>query len=130
VNCGIALAGTIHASAGQACRTTLTITNEQLSPVLLPTLPPTLERKWTAIVVADASRCATTAGYFEVGISRLKEFGPEIDFREEFIWSAPSVTVGIDFAADEAVEHAWIDSVQVCPCAPPRQVGSAINNHK
>jgi hypothetical protein len=126
VTCGIALAGTTHASAGQSCRPTLTITNEQLSPML----PPTLERKWTAIVVADASRCATTAGYFEVGISGLKEFGPEIDFREEFIWSAPSATVGVDFAADEAVEHAWIDSVQVCPCAPPRQVGSAINNHK
>jgi hypothetical protein len=113
VACGIALAGTIHVSAGQACRPALTITKAQLSPML----PPTLERKWTAIVVADASRCATTAGYFEVGISRLKEFGPELDFREQFIWSAPSVAIGVDFAADEAVEHAWIDSVQTCPCA-------------
>jgi hypothetical protein len=126
VACGIALAGTIHASAEQACRPALTITNEQLSPML----PPALERKWTAIVVADASRCATTAGYFEVGISRLKEFGPEIEFREEFIWSAPSATIGIDFAADEAVEHAWVDSVQVCPCAPSRPAGSAIIIHK
>ena len=116
VACGIAFGGATDASAGQACRPALTIANEQLSPML----PPTLERKWTATVVADASRCATSAGYFEVGISRLKEFGPELDFREQFIWSAPSVTIGVDFAADEAGEHAWIDSVQVCPCANSR----------
>jgi hypothetical protein len=80
-------------------------------------------------------RCRRVALRHDCGLLRSRhfateEFGPEIDFREEFIWSAPSVTVGVDFAADEAVEHAWIDSVQVCPCAPPRQVGSAINNHK
>jgi hypothetical protein len=110
---GIALMGAAQASAERACRPALTIMSAQLSPML----PPTLERKWTATVVADAARCATTAGYFEVGISRLKEFGPELDFREQFIWSAPSVTISVDFAADEAVEHAWIDSVQACPCA-------------
>jgi hypothetical protein len=27
------------------------------------------------------------------------------------------VKVGVDFWADEAVEHYWIDSVQACPCA-------------
>ena len=113
VACGIALMGAAQASAGQACRPRLTITNAQLSPML----PPTLERKWTATVVADTARCATTAGYFEIGISRLKEYGPDLDFREQFIWSAPSVTVSVDFAADEAVDRAWIDSVQACPCA-------------
>ena len=79
--------------------------------------PPTLERRWTAIVAADASRCSTTAGYFEIGFSRLKENGIEIEFREQFIWSSPSVMVGVDFWADEAVESHWIDSVQACPCA-------------
>ena len=35
-----------------------------------------------ATVSADASRCATTAGYFEVGFSRLKENAMELEFRE------------------------------------------------
>jgi len=67
--------------------------------------------------VADASRCATTAGYFEIGISRMKENSIELEFRQQFIWSSPSVTISVDFAADEAVEGYWIDSVQACPCA-------------
>jgi hypothetical protein len=110
---GLALAGWTKAWAGPACQPTLTIKDVHLSEMR----PPTLERKWTATVVADAARCATTAGYFEVGISRLKEYGPELDFREQFVWSAPAVKIGIDFAADEAVYRYWIDSVQACPCA-------------
>jgi hypothetical protein len=76
-----------------------------------------MERKWTAAVTVDASRCATTAGYFEVGFLREKENGAELEFREQFIWSVPSVKIGVDFWADEAAERYWIDSVQACPCA-------------
>jgi hypothetical protein len=37
-------------------------------------IPPTPERKWTATVMVDASRCAANAsGYFDLGITRLKE---------------------------------------------------------
>jgi hypothetical protein len=79
--------------------------------------PPTLVRRWTAIVSVDASRCTTRAGYFEVGFSRLKETAPELEFRERFIWSAPLVKLAVDFAADEAVEAYWIDKVYACPCA-------------
>ena len=77
----------------------------------------TQERRWTAIVSADASRCATTAGYFDLGVVRQKENGVELQFREQFIWSAPAMMIGIDFWTDEAVEDYWIDSVQDCPCA-------------
>jgi hypothetical protein len=45
------------------------------------------------------------------------ENGGEIEFRQRFQWSPPAVNVGVDFWADEAVEHYWIDSVQACPCA-------------
>jgi hypothetical protein len=110
---GLVLLGASHASGGQICKPTLTFKAAQLSEMR----PPTLERTWTATVVADASRCATTAGYFEVGFSRLKEGAPEVDFREQFIWSAPSVKIGVDFWADEAVEAYWIHSIQACPCA-------------
>ena len=109
----IGLASVTQAAGGQVCKPTLAFKEAQFSPMQ----PPTLERRWTAIVSVDASRCATTAGYFEVGISRQKENAVELEFREQFIWSSPAVMVGVDFWADEAVESHWIDSVQACPCA-------------
>jgi hypothetical protein len=109
----IGLASVSQAAGGQVCKPALAFKEVQFSPMQ----PPTLERRWTAIVSVDASRCATTAGYFDVGIARQKENGLELEFREQFIWSSPAVMVGIDFWADEAVESHWIDSVQACPCA-------------
>ena len=110
---GIGLVGLTQAYGGEICRPVLAIKEPQLSPMQ----PPTMERKWTAIVSADASRCATTAGYFEAGFSRLKENAVELEFREQFIWSSPSVMIGLDFWADEAVESAWVDSIQACLCS-------------
>ena len=109
----IGLMGVTQAVGEPICKPALAFTKVQFSAMQ----PPTLERKWTATVSVDASRCATTAGYFDVGFSRLKENGIEIEFREQFIWSSPSVTIGLDFWADEAVASHWIDSVQACPCA-------------
>jgi hypothetical protein len=109
----IGLASVTQAAGGQVCKPALAFKEVQFSAMQ----PPTLERRWTAIVSVDASRCATTAGYFDVGIARQKENGLELEFREQFIWSSPAVKVGIDFWADEAVESHWIDSVQACPCA-------------
>jgi hypothetical protein len=108
--------GTVNATQAvgqQPCKPILAVTAVQFSPMQ----PPTLERKWTAHVSVDASRCAAnSAGYFEVVFSRLKEIGPEIEFRKQFIWSPPSVLVGTDFAADEGVERYRIDSITSCPC--------------
>lgn len=105
--------GVTQAAGEPICRPALRVTKAHLSEMR----PPTLERRWTAIVAVDASRCASTAGYFEIGISRMKEYGGELEFRERFIWSSPAVTVSVDFAADEAVETYRIDGIQACPCA-------------
>jgi hypothetical protein len=84
--------------------------------------PPGMERRWTAIVSVDASRCrARSAGYFEVVFSRLKENAPEIEFREEFMWMGfewlpPAMKVEVDFAADEAVGQYWFDNITPCSC--------------
>jgi hypothetical protein len=79
--------------------------------------PPALERKWTAVVSVDASRClANSEGSFEIVFSRLKEIGPEIEFRERFTWRPPSVKVETRFWADEAVERYWIANIAQCPC--------------
>jgi hypothetical protein len=96
----------------QVCKPLLAFKDVQFSEMQ----PPTMERKWTAIVSVDASRCATTSGRFAIVFSRLVEIGPEIEFRQQFIWRPPSVTVSVDFWADEAVESYWIDRVQACPC--------------
>jgi len=110
---GLGLMGVTQAGSQPICKPVLAIKDVQFSKMQKPTM----ERKWTAVVAVDASRCATTAGYFEVGFLREKENGIEIGFREQFIWSVPSVKIGLDFWADEAAESHWIDSVQACPCA-------------
>jgi hypothetical protein len=114
VTLALALGGVAQAAGQAMCRPKLAVTGVQFSEMV----PPTLERKWTATVTVDSSRCAANAsGYFDLGITRLKESGYEIDFREQFIWIAPSVKIGVDFWADEAVERFWIENVTPCLCA-------------
>lgn len=111
--CGAALAAMAQVVfAGPVCRPRLTLTQVQFSEV-----QPNMERRWTAVVTVDASRCASTAGYFTAGFLREKENAMPLEFREEFVWSAPSVLIGVDLWADEAIEVSWIDSIQGCRCA-------------
>jgi hypothetical protein len=109
----IGWAGVTHAVGGPACRPALAIKDAQFSEMRQPTL----ERRWTATVSVDASRCAAnTGGYFEIGFLRQKENALDIEFREQFVWLPPSVKVSVDVWADEAVGHYWIDSVAPCTC--------------
>jgi hypothetical protein len=79
--------------------------------------PPSMERKWTALVSVDTSRCAAnSAGYFEIVFTRLLEIGPDLEFREQFVWMPPSVKVGLDFGPYEAVERYRIDNITPCAC--------------
>lgn len=73
--------------------------------------PPTMERKWSAVLSVDASRCATT-----IVFSRQKENGLELEFQEQFTWEPALVEVSVDFWADEAVEGYWLHNVVPCPC--------------
>lgn len=110
----IGLAGMATAAEQKACRPVLTVTDVRFSKMMRPAL----ERTWSAVVMADASRCSeNSSGYFELGFSRLKENAPDMDFSEEFVWLSPSVTVSIDLSADEAVELHWIGKVSTCPCS-------------
>jgi hypothetical protein len=109
-----ALTGVTQAPGQQLCRPALAIKDVQFSEMQAPTW----ERKWTAIVSVDASRCTTNAtGSFEIIFSRQKENGVEVEFSEKFTWSSPAVTVAVDFWADEAVERYWISNVSACVCA-------------
>ena len=111
--CGLVLSAAAPAAGAHVCKPLLMLQDVRLSDMQ----PPTLERRWSAIVSADARHCATTAGYFEVGISRWKENSPDLTFREQFVWSSPAAKIEIDFAPDEAVGQYWVDRVQACPCA-------------
>jgi len=111
---GITVLVSVTQVAGQqTCKPALTVKDVQFSEMQ----PPTLERRWTAVVSVDASRCGTTTGHVKIGFSRLKENGVEIELLEQSAWSPPSVRVSVDFWADEAVEAYWIDKVAACPCA-------------
>jgi len=80
--------------------------------------PATLERKWTAVVSVDTARCVPNSkGQFEIVFSRLKEVGPEVEFRKRFTWLPPSVKVEVDFWADEAVARYRIDNIAPCRCS-------------
>jgi hypothetical protein len=101
-------------AAGEpACRPALAFKEVHFSKMQAPTL----ERRWTAAVSVDTSGCAAnSSGYFEIVFTRLKEIGPDLEFREQFVWLAPSVKVEVDFAADEAVGRYRIDNIKSCPC--------------
>jgi hypothetical protein len=65
----------------------------------------------------DASRCAATTGQFEIKFVRLKEFGPDLVFTENFRWTPGSVDASLNFWWDEAVQDYWIGHVEPCGCA-------------
>jgi hypothetical protein len=75
-------------------------------------------------VAVDASACtADSKGYFDIVFTRLSENAPDLKFRKQFIWSAPSsvwqapsVSVGLTFAADEALEQYRIENITPCEC--------------
>jgi hypothetical protein len=117
----IGLIGVRQAIGENLCRPALTFNEVEFSDMM----PPTLERMWSAIVAVDASACtADSKGYFEIVFTRLSENAPDLEFRKQFLWSAPSfvwqaspsLSVGLAFAADEAVEQYRIENVTPCVC--------------
>jgi hypothetical protein len=108
----IGLVSVTQSVAQQMCRPALAFKEVRFSKMQ----PPTLERKWTAVLSIDASRCATTSGRFGIVFSRLKENGLDIDFQEQFVWKPDLVEVSVDFWADEAVAEYRLSNIAACPC--------------
>ena len=109
----IGLISVTQAVGQEPCRPALVVKDVQFSQMQ----PPTRKRTWTAVVSVDVSHCAANStGSFEIVFTRLKENGPELDFREQFAWLPPSVNVAVDFAADEAVQRYRIDTITPCAC--------------
>ena len=104
--------GGLAQAAGPLCTPVLAFKEAHLSGTQLETM----ERRWTALVSVDASRCASTTGRFEILFTRQKENAPETDFAEQLTWSPGLVEVSVDFWADEAVEAYRLGRVAACPC--------------
>ncbi len=102
----------MSAAAAPLCKPALAFKDVRFSD----TQPETMERRWTALLSVDASRCTTPSGRFEILFSRQKENGPEVDFIEQFTWKPDAVEVSIDFWADEAVEGYALTGIAPCPC--------------
>jgi hypothetical protein len=110
--CGVGFFSEAQASGQRVCKPALAFKEVRFSAMR----PPTLERKWTAVLSVDASSCKTTSGIFEIGFSRLKENAIDSDFQVELTWHPTSVEVSVDFWADEAVEGYWLTNIAPCPC--------------
>ena len=100
------------AAGDRICKPALTFADVKFSPVDRETM----QRTWTATVLVDAARCATSSGRFEILFARLKENAPEVDFTEVFEWRGNAVQVAVDFWADEAVDAYWATGIEECPC--------------
>jgi hypothetical protein len=98
--------------AQQVCKPVLEIKETRLSAMK----PPALERRWIAELSVDATQCASQAGRFQIGFTRLTEGGPDVQFTETFDWRPGLLEVSINFRPDEAVQDYWIATVAPCPC--------------
>ena len=109
----VGLAAVTQSIGQNLCRPALTLNEVEFSAIM----PPTLERTWSAVVSVDASACTENSkGYFDIVFTRVSEDAPDLEFRKQFAWSAPSVSVGLAFAADEAVAQYRIENITPYVC--------------
>jgi len=100
----------MQAVADQFCKPVLSLRDVRISE------PRSMQRTWSGVLVADASRCSTTSGPFEIEFTRLKETAPDLRFTERFTWASGRSEVSIDMWWDEWFEDYRIAGITSCPC--------------
>jgi hypothetical protein len=106
----LVLLGAAPAAAGPGCKPALSLSEARTSDAR------GMQRTWTAVLTADAARCAVASGQFEIQFTRLKEYSLDLDFAESFTWSAGRTVVSIDIWWDEWLEEHRIGRIATCPC--------------
>ena len=106
----VALLGITPSFGQQSCKPDLALTEARLSDA------EDLRRTWTAVVRADAARCAAPSGDFEVRFIRLKENAPDLAFSQTFTWKQGQTEIALEFWADETVLDYAIGAVASCAC--------------
>lgn len=74
------------------------------------------QRRWTAVLAVDASRCASSAGTFDIDFVREKETGPDLAFTQRFIWRPGPTEIALDLWWDESIRAYQVGDVTACPC--------------
>jgi hypothetical protein len=100
----------MQAVADQLCKPVLSLRDVRISE------PRSMQRTWSGVLVADASRCSTTSGPFEIEFTRLKETAPDLRFTQRFTWASGRSEVSIDMWWDEWFEDYRIAGITSCPC--------------
>jgi hypothetical protein len=106
----IVLFGATQTVGQQACEPHLSFQEVRFSDVQ------NQQRRWTAVLGVDASRCVATSGRFDIKFTRLKEGAPDLEFSEQFKWRPGQLEVWTDFWQDEVVLKYSIDSIASCVC--------------
>lgn len=101
-----------NALATIACKPLLTIKN--VREVRTSTMPKPWT--WQAIIIADASYCATPSGWFEIDVIQIKEYAPDVQFTQKYRWNPGQFDVSIDLEADEAIDDYRIGFIAPCVC--------------
>jgi len=102
------IAGALSSYGGSACKPTLALKDVQLSAIT------DQQREWTATLAVDHSSCVSSAGSFRLGILRVKENAPDLEFVEQVTWELQPKQISVLFWEDEAPLSYWIDAA---PCA-------------
>jgi hypothetical protein len=115
----LVLLSVTQAAAGQLCKPVLSLRDVRISEAremhrILEARE--MQRMWTGVLVADASRCSTTSGPFDMQFTRLKEVSPDLQFTERFTWVSGQSELFLDFWWDEWLEDYRIVSIAPCPC--------------
>jgi hypothetical protein len=106
----LVLLSVTQAAAGRLCKPVLALRDVRTSEAR------EMQRTWTGVLVADASRCSTTSGLFDIQFTRLKEVAPDVQFAERFTWVSGQSELSLDFWWDEWLEDYRIVSIAPCPC--------------
>ena len=104
----IVIAGAPSSQSGSPCKPTLALKDVQLSAITGQ------QREWTATLAVEPSSCANTSGSFTLGILRVKENAPDLEFDEQVTWELQPKQISVLFWEDEAPLSYWIDAA---PCA-------------
>ena len=107
-----ALACATQATAADVCKPQLAFRQVNFSPINYETM----ERRWSATLSVDASRCATTSGRFEILFLLMSETAPDDDLTLTFTWAPGLIDVVVDLAANEWFDGYWLQGIASCPC--------------
>jgi hypothetical protein len=108
----ISFADTAQATTALLCKPALAFQQVGFSPINFETM----QRRWTATLLVDASACATTSGRFEILFGLWSETSPDDEFIRAFTWTPGLTAVAVNVTADEAIGGYLLQNIATCPC--------------